>query len=390
MIVRTLEPYIQQTLKEEMVFLSGPRQVGKTTLAMDLAKNTYKDVYEYLNWDFADDRKKIISGIWHADKKLFILDEIHKYKNWKNYLKGAFDKYRDRFSILVTGSAKLDLYCKGGDSLLGRYRPYRLHPLSVAEIEGNIPDPIIPFQELNFGNSKKSAFESLLAFGGFPEVFLKQDQRALRLWHNERVDRLVKEDIRDVELIRNLSSLQILVQLLPEKVGSLFSLNTLREDLSTTHKSVALWVDILEKFYYHFRIYPYQSTLIKSLRKEPKLYLWDWSEIEDEGARFENMIASHLLKFCHFLQDVHGYKAELNYLRDKEQRETDFLVSIKGKPWFCVETKFSRQNVPASLKYFAAKLRIPLSFLITQNSNVDVIKEDVRIISADKFLKGLV
>ena len=390
MIVRTLEPYIQEDLKGKMVFLSGPRQVGKTTLACNLGKRFYKDSYEYLNWDFVEDRRKIISGIWQAERDLFILDEIHKYKRWKNYLKGVFDKYKDRFSILVTGSARMDLYRKGGDSLLGRYRSYRLHPLSVAEIEGTVPESLVPFKELNFTEPKSSAFEALLTYGGFPEVFLKQDQRSLRLWHNERVDRLVKEDIRDVELIRDLSSLQVLVQLLPTKVGSLFSINTLREDLLAAHKSVALWVDILERFYYHFRIYPLQSTLIQSLRKEPKLYLWDWSEIEDAAARFENIIAVHLLKFCHFLQDVHGFKAELNYLRDKEQREADFLVSVRGKPWFCVEAKYSHQDVPSSLKYFAAKLKIPYVFLVIQNSKVDVIKDHIRIISADKFLRGLV
>lgn len=285
----------------------------------------------------------------------------------------------------------MDLYRKGGDSLLGRYRSYRLHPLSVAEIEGTVSESLIPFKELNFTESKLStSFETLFTYGGFPEVFLKQDQRALRLWHNERLDRLIKEDIRDIELIHDLSSLQVLVQLLSNKVGSLFSINTLREDLLAAHKSVALWVNILERFYYHFRIYPLQSTLIKSLRKEPKLYLWDWSEIEDPAVRFENMVAVHLLKFCHFLQDVHGFKAELNYLRDKEQREVDFLVSVKGKPWFCIETKFSRQDIPSSLKYFATRLKIPYTFLVIQNSKVDVIKDDIRIISADKFLRGLV
>lgn len=154
-------------------------------------------------------------------------------------------------------------------------------------------------------------------------------------------------------------------------------------------KSVALWVEILERFYYHFRIYPYQSTIVKSLRKEPKLYLWDWSEVENPSVRFENMIAGHLLKFCHFLEDVHGFKAELNYLRDKEQREVDFLASVNRKPWFCVETKYASQDVPSALKYFSTRMKIPYVFLVVQKPKVDVLKNSARIISADKFLGGL-
>jgi len=142
-------------------------------------------------------------------------------------------------------------------------------------------------------------------------------------------------------------------------VGSLFSLNSLREDIGVTHKTLSLWIDIFERFYYHYRIYPYKSGLIKSLRKEPKLYLWDWSEVIDEDARFENMVASHLLKFCHLLYDVEGYKANVNYIRDKEQREVDFLVSVENKPWFCVEVKNSFRDIPASLRYFGLKLKIP-------------------------------
>ena len=393
MIHRYLESYIRSDLKKKMVFISGPRQVGKTTLARQIGERFFNDQYEYLNWDFAEDRNKLLSGIWQAQRDLFILDEIHKYKNWKGYLKGVFDKFKERFSVLVTGSARLDIYRKGGDSLLGRYRSYRLHPLSVAEIDAPAGDrgkTFTPFKELQFPSGGGDSFQTLLKYGGFPEVFIKQEERTLRLWHNERADRLVKDDIRDVELVRDLSSLQVLIRLLPGKVGSLFSLNALREDLMAAHKSVALWVEILERFYYHFRIYPYQSTLVKSLRKEPKLYLWDWSEIEDPSIRFENMVAGHLLKFCHFLEDVHGFKAQLNFVRDKEQREVDFLVCVDGKPWFCIEAKYTSQEVPSSLKYFSTRLKVPFVYLVVQKSKVDVFKDSVRILSADKFLRGLV
>lgn len=392
MLLRYLEKPILEDLKDRMVFISGPRQVGKTTLAKIIGKNHFSDKFEYLNWDNKEDRNVILKGIFPAGKKMLIFDEIHKYRNWKNYLKGEFDKQRENFSILVTGSARLDIYRKGGDSLLGRYRSYRLHPLSLLELSGTVKDIEISgelsFQEVN--KKTKKIFDNLFKFGGFPEVFIKQDEKDLRRWHNERADRLVKEDIRDVESVRDISSIQILVELLPQKVGALFSLNSLREDLNVTHKTIASWVDILEKFYYHFRVYPFQSSLIKSLRKEPKLYLWDWSEVSDENAKLENMIASHLLKFSHYLFDTQGYKAQLNYIRDKEQREIDFVVTVNNRPWFSVEVKNSFKDIPAQLKYFSQKLKIPYSYIVVRQEGIDLQKGSIRIISVSKFLTGLI
>jgi predicted AAA+ superfamily ATPase len=181
-----------------------------------------------------------------------------------------------------------------------------------------------------------------------------------------------------------------LVEILPTKVGSLFSLNSLREDLNVAFKTISLWVNILEKFYYHFRIYPFQSNKIKSLRKEPKVFLWDWSELKDEGLKFENLLASHLLKFCHYLYDVEGYKAQLYYLRDIEKREVDFLVSIDSKPWFCVEAKTSSRDISNSLRYFGMKLKIPFMFQVVREEGIDYIKDNIHILSASKFLTALV
>ncbi len=392
MITRYLEKYILEDLKGKMVFISGPRQVGKTTLAKYIGENSFTGKYGYLNWDNRQDRKVILSGSFAADKKLFIFDEIHKYKNWKNYLKGEYDKYKERFHILVTGSARLDVYRRGGDSLLGRYISYRLHPFSLHELLGKDVS-CAPFKELVFSENsgkERELFDILFKFGGFPAVFTAQDEKVLRRWHNERADRLVKEDIRDIENLRDISALQILIELLPDKVGSLFSLNSLKEDLGVTHKTIALWVDILEKFYYHFRIYPFQSNLIKSLRKEPKLYLWDWSEIKDENIRLENMVACHLLKFCHFLFDYEGYKAQLCYMRDKEQREVDFLITIENKPWFCIEVKNSFKSIPASMRYFGLKLKIPFIYEVIKEKDADFLRNNIRVISADKFLTALV
>jgi len=387
---RYLQYKIAKDLEKKMVFIGGPRQVGKTTLSRLIGKEGYAN-FSYLNWDNTEDRKKIIASQFESEAKLIIFDEIHKYKKWKNYIKGQFDKYKERFAILVTGSARLDLYQKGGDSLMGRYYYFRLHPFSLAEILGNKFNAE-PFEELSFNLSAKaySEFKKLVAFGGFPEPFFSQDLEVLRRWHNQKVDRLIKEDIRDVEVVRDLSALQVLVELLPKKVGSLLSLNSLREDLEVAHGTIKLWMDILEKFYYHFRIYPFSASAIKSLRKEAKLYLWDWSQVSEEGAKLENIIASHLLKLCNFLYDAKGHKAELFYLRDIDQHEVDFLVTVDRKPWLAIEVKKSDQAISKNLQYFRKKLDIPFCYQLVDMENVDFLKDNIRVMSMDKFLGGLI
>lgn len=387
---RYLRKSMANDLSQKMVFIGGPRQVGKTTLAQLIG--TKENIpCQYLNWDNRQDRKCILASTYEAEKELVIFDELHKYRQWKNFVKGEFDKNKERHRYIVTGSARLDVYRRGGDSLLGRYHYYRLHPFSLAEAL-SCKLSLQPGDELSFYPAKKNyaVLKTLVTHGGFPEPFLAADATTLRRFHNERVERLVREDIRDLENVRDLSALEVLVDLIPGKVGSLFSVNALREDLQVTHKTVSHWTDILERMYYHFRLYPFASTKIKSLRKEPKVYLWDWSEVEDEAARFENVIASHLLKFVHYLHDAEGYKAELLYLRDIEGREVDFLVTINRKPWFAVEVKLTDQKPSKQLRYFAHKLAIPFSYQVIKTSNVDVYQDAIRIISADKFLSGLV
>ncbi|MBI3442606.1 MAG: ATP-binding protein [Candidatus Sungbacteria bacterium] len=388
---RYLHAMVRADLQEKMVFLGGPRQVGKTTFARFLGEQDYK-TYAYLNWDNRQDRKDILEGKFPAGVGLVVFDELHKYKKWKNHIKGEFDTHKDRFHFLVTGSARLDMYRKGGDSLMGRYHYYRLHPFSSAEVCGARATPTV-FQDLTFSEPDQPtnrAFVDLLEFGGFPEPFLKKDQQTLRRFHNERIDRLIKEDIRDIEQVRDLSALQVLVEILPSKVGSLLSLNALRGDLDVAHATVKTWMDILERFYYHFRIYPYASGAIKSLRKEPKMYLWDWSQVADTGPRLENMVASHLLKMVHFLHDAEGHKAELYFLRDIEGREVDFLITVNRKPWFAVEVKSGKEEISRPLAYFIDKLKIPFVYQLVRKTGVDYRKKNIRIMSVDKFLSGLV
>ena len=386
---RYLTSYIIEDLKEKMVFIGGPRQVGKTTLCRNLVASNFRN-HAYFNWDNRADRKAITSSSWPGDTELLIFDEIHKYRQWKGLIKGEYDKLKDMYKFLVTGSARLDLYRRGGDSLQGRYHYYRLHPFTLAEIKGLVYKSSV-HRELPIGRGfHQDVLEALDAFGGFPEPFMKQNKRQLRRWHNEKIERMFREDILDVQAIRDIGNMKLLSDALPSKVGSLLSLNAIREDIEVSFRAVSHWMDILESFYYCFRIYPYAAKKIRSLKKEPKLYLWDWSEVGDEAARFENLIASHLLKYVHFITDYEGYKTDLHFLRDVDKREVDFLVTIDGKPWFAVEVKMNDIALSPHLIYFRDKLSIPFVYQVTKKDGVDKLEKQTRIISAAKFLPGLI
>ena len=341
---RYLFKHIKKDLKEKMVFIGGPRQVGKTTLAFEFLKRGDEDHPAYLTWDFPESRPALVRGYLPANEKLIILDEIHKYKGWRNLVKGLYDKNRKKKSFLITGSAKLDYYRRGGDSLQGRYYYYRLHPLSLRELSKK---------------PKASHTEQLLQFGGFPEPCLKANTTFWRRWQRERVKRVIQEDVVLLENVKEIDSLGLLAQMLPERVGSPLSIKGLREDLNVAHETADKWVRILENLYYCFRILPYGPDKIRAVKKERKLYLWDWSLCEQKGARFENLVGSHLLKYCHFVEDTEGYNMDLRFIRDVDKRELDFIVLKEGKPLFAVECKTGDKNLSKQIKYFAARTPIP-------------------------------
>jgi len=387
---RYLHNSITADLQEKMVFIGGPRQVGKTTLARDIGASAYENC-EYLNWDNREHRNSINNGKFSPAPGLHIFDELHKFRQWKNLIKGIYDTRPEQFDILVTGSARLDIYRRGGDSLMGRYHYFRLHPFSVAEaleLANRLEPGKEPVIEQRAGG--RDLFEQLLMYGGFPEPFLKADTRSLRRWHNQRIERLAKEDIRDIETIRDLSALQLLMELLPRRVASLLSLNALREDLSVAHKTITLWMDILERFYYHFRVYPFTSDKVRSLRKEPKLYLWDWSEVPDNSARLENIVASHLLKMSHYLYDTEGHRVELYFLRDTDGREVDFLVTYNGAPWMAIEVKAADMAVSKHLHYFKTRLAIPYCFQVVGEKGIDFVQNGIRVTSVENLCAALV
>jgi len=390
MQARSLEPVIRQDLVDKMVFLAGPRQVGKTTLARRVLESWIEG--SYMSWDSREDRREIKAARWPGGKALVVLDELHKWRGWKGWLKGEFDRHREHLRFLVTGSARLDVYRRGGDSLQGRYHHHRLHPFSYAEaLGGLLPSGLVPGQELTVGQGGQSDLVSaLLEHGGFPEPFLAQSARTLRRWQKERLDRFFREDVRDLEPIRELQAFQLLAELLPERVGSLLSLNAFREDLAVSHRALTHWMDVLERLYHVFRVRPFGGPRGRSLTKMPKAYLWDWSLVPERAARFENLVASHLLKLCHHLEDAEGHTAALHYLRDRDGREVDFLVSVARKPWFAVEVKLSETRIDPTLVRFRERLGIPWAYQVVLEGTRDFVEGGVRVLPASRFLAALV
>ncbi|MCX6545966.1 MAG: ATP-binding protein [Acidobacteria bacterium] len=389
-VVRSLQPAVLADLPRKMVFVVGPRQVGKTTLGrqcLDLVPGVY------LNWDNRDDRRELRAPRWPGGRALVVLDELHKSRSWKSWLKGEYDTHHPRLQFLVTGSARLDTYRRGGDSLQGRYHAYRLHPFSVAELvsPGVIPD-VAPGRELILPPPTKTAAAHLAAlfeFGGFPEPLLAQSARTLRRWQRDRIDRFFREDVRDLESIRDLSLVEQLADAIPEHVGSLLSLNALREDLEVSHRAVTHWIGVLERLYHVVLLRPFVSRRITALKKMPKAYLWDWSLVTDPAGRFENMLALHLLKFCHMLRDRDGYDVELWYLRDRAGHEVDFLVTLDRKPWFAAEAKLAETAIDPALRYFRDRLRVPWVYQVVKDCTRDVVDDGVRCVPASTFLAAL-
>ncbi|MES2802968.1 MAG: ATP-binding protein [Bdellovibrionota bacterium] len=357
-----------QDLKDKMVFVGGPRQVGKTTLALSLLKNGSPGNPAYLNWDNISAKKIIKSGEFPKDEKLIIFDEIHKYKNWRNLIKGFFDTQRDKHQFLVTGSAMLDYYRKGGDSLLGRYFYHRLHPLSVSEL----------------GISTNHDIKQLINLSGFPEPFFKGQETFKKRWQNERHQKILFEDIRDLENVREVTLMEDLFDNLPLYSGSLLNYNSLANLLEVNIRTIQNWTDIFDRIYLTYKIKPYISGKLRLVKKSTKLYFWDWSTQLTEGAKFENLVASHLLKYCHYIEDTQGEKMELRYLKDREGREIDFVVLKNKKAIFAVECKVGERSISPNITYFKERLDIPQFYQVHLGS-VSYLKEGVRVLPFHEF-----
>jgi predicted AAA+ superfamily ATPase len=339
---RYLETAVQADLGRKMVFISGPRQVGKTTLARSLMA-AYPRA-QYLNWDVANDRRVLLGQTWSPRAGMVVLDEIHKMRDWQAYLKGVYDGRPEGQAILVTGSARLDTIRQSGESLAGRYFALRLHPVSVREwcdATGAAPD---------------KALDRLMERGGFPEPLLAEAPADADRWRSQYLDGLIREDILEFSRVHELRAMRVFVEMLRERVGSPLSLASIARDLQISPTTLARYLDILEALYVVFVVRPYSRNIGRALLKEPKVYFFDTALASgSEGARFENACAAMLLKHVHYLQDVGGRRMTLNYVRDKEGREVDFVVCEKDEPIGFAECKLADASVTPYLAALAER-----------------------------------
>jgi len=356
-----------------MAFVAGPRQVGKTTLAKHLLSLVASESF-YFNWDIESHRRAIIRNpedFWQVPgmvpskgKQRISLDEIHKYPRWKRFLKGFFDAGGKDLEIIVTGSGRLDIYQRGGDSLFGRYHLYRLHPFTLGEFIRENRQTVCPPREfwekvkgVKTPDGAKEGLKDLETLTGFPEPLFSGSEARLRRWRRSHQTLVVREDLRDLTRIREIGLIETLVALLPERIGSPLSVNALREDLGINFMTVQGWLEALERLYYLFKIRPYAGRLARTLRREEKTYLFDFTAIENAGSRFENLIALHLQKLCDAWTDWGYGDFALHYVRDREKREVDFLITENQKPYALVEAKLTEEGIDPNLKYFHERLK---------------------------------
>ena len=346
----------------QMLFVAGPRQVGKTTSSRATMQGSL-----YLNWDLDSDRAIILKGqdgildrLAAGRSPAVVFDELHKYPEWRNFLKGLFDSAEQiQARIMVTGSARLGTYRKGADSLMGRYFLYHMHPLSIAEIlEPRCLTTMVTHPQA----LPADAMKNLLTFGGFPEPFQAANQRFRTRWGNARRRILFREELRDLSNVHEVGQVEVLAELLRQQTGQLCSYAALARKVRAAENSIRRWISHLEALHYCFTIKPWSKNVSRSLVKEPKCYLWDWSAAPDIGSRNENFVASHLLKAVHGWTDAGLGDFGLSFLRTKDGREVDFLVTRDDAPWMMVEVKTSDTTMSRHLKYFYERLPCPHAF----------------------------
>lgn len=370
---RYLNEAVKFDLTQKMVFIGGPRQVGKTTFSLSFLKNGNIEHPAYLNWDDLGSKKLIKSGELPANEPLIILDEIHKYSLWRNLLKGFYDKRRLRHQFLVTGSARLDHYRKGGDSLLGRYHYYRLHPISINEL----------------GLNNIEEVKQLIKMGGFPEPFYRGEEIFAKRWRRERISKIINEDLNDLENVKEISLLENLADRLPMLVGSQLSYQGIANELEVSFKTIQHWLTIFDNLYLTYRLNPYVSGKLRLVKKTQRVFLWDWSGLENPGAQFENFVASQLLKYCHFVEDTQGDKLELRYIKDTDGREIDFLIIKNRKPLFAVECKMGERAVSPAIHYFKQRLSVPMFYQVHLGTKHTIPENGIEVLPIIDFCKKL-
>ena len=385
-----------------MVFIAGPRQAGKTTFTQILAEDFNNSLY--FNWDIFDEKRKLIENPFFYEEvhrkdnslPLIIFDELHKYSNWKNYLKSVYDRDKGNYKFIVSGSGRLDMYQKGGDSLAGRYFIFYLWPFTLAELAGNnlsfkqfLSNPI---KVRTCPNKTQPTWQRLSQFSGFPDPYLNRTNQFYQIWSTTYRKKLLREDIRDLASLRSIENVEILFSLLPSKIGSPLSMASLARDMNVSFDSVKKWIELFENFYMVFRISPWSRKIPRAITKEKKLYLFDYAGIESPAAKFENMVALELLRAISNWNDLGLGSFSLHYLRNREKEEVDFLLSNNHKPFLLIETKLSDDHAAKSLIKFQKVLNIPAVQLVNRVNICKLISNNdlkIMIISADHWLSLL-
>ena len=364
-------PHVREFMGRKILLLTGPRQSGKTTLS-----KMFSDGYGYLNYDSEDDREIYREKSWDRKVDFIIFDELHKMKNWKRWLKGLFDREGNRPALVVTGSARLDTHRKTGDSLAGRYFQYRIHPFDLRELVA-----------VNKKIDRKEALERLFKYGGFPEPYLERSEKFYNLWKKTHLDIILRQDLIAQEHMREIQSLEILIDLLKKRVSSPLSYSSLAGDVQSSDKTLKRWLNLLENMYVVFKILPFHKNIARANLKKPKYYFYDIPRISDEGARLENLVACSLLKECHFRQDCLGENWELHYIGKRGGLEIDFLITKDEVPQIVVETKLSDSTASKNFKYVEKELVGVKKIQLVKNiSREKVFPNGVEIRSLENWL----
>jgi predicted AAA+ superfamily ATPase len=373
---RYLDQILRSDLTKKMVLLTGPRQVGKTTVARSLLPD-YPDS-QYLNWDVPADRRVLLDQAWSPRAGLLVFDEIHKMRGWKPWLKGVFDGRTEGQAILVTGSARMDTFRQSGESLAGRHFALRLHPVSVREwcVES--------------GADPDTALDLLLERGGFPEPFLASRGSDADRWRNQVLEGLIREDIVEFSRIHEVRVMRTFVEMLRERVGSPLSLASIARDLQVSPTTLTKYLEILEALYVVFVVRPFHHNIGRAILKAPKVYFFDTGLVRgDDGARFENACAAMLLKHADWLSDVEGRTMSLHFIRDKEGREVDFVACDDGRPVLIVECKSADPAVAPYLATIADRFPEAAALQIVRHLRQPEQRGRIEVQPAAKWLAGL-
>lgn len=372
---RYLDDRVQADLARKMVFLTGPRQVGKTTLSRHLVA---QQGGQYLNYDVPADRAMILHQRWSPQAPLLVLDEVHKMPGWKSWLKGVYDGKPASQQLLVTGSARLDTFRQSGESLAGRFFGLRMHPLSVrewCEQTGAQPD---------------AALTHLLERGGFPEPCLAPDNEQAERWRRQYFDGLVRNDVLEFSRIQEVGAIRLFAQLLRSRVGSPLSLASIASDLAVSPATLKKYLDILEALFIVFVVRPYHDNIARAVLQSPKVYFYDTGLVEgDEGLRFENLVATALLKQVQWQHDVQGKEAGLHYIRTKDGAEVDFALSEKNQLTQLVECKLSDEKPHRALLRFAQEQAPMQAVQVVRNARHSYALGSIQIAAAPDYLMGL-